>query len=130
MRQIYTSQREENIDRVVAMMKEAGIDTSVTNRSNYRRDYKGPSYTTKVARDTWPQVWVVRSEDQTRARALLREAGVEAPTRFAEELAQSRSQERTPEQRRAAFMWRMRTLVLAGIAFLLVCNYLGIIQLF
>jgi len=131
MRQIYTSPRNENVDRVVALLREAGIQTSVTNRSNYKgHDYKGASYSAKSARDDWAQVWVVHSDDQTRARALLREIGIEPPTRYAEELEASRSKEHTPEQIRKRFVWRMRTLLLVGIALLLMFNWLGVIKLF
>jgi hypothetical protein len=131
MRQIYTSLRLENIDRVVEMMTQAGIQTSVTNRRVYGgHDYKGPSYTTKVDRETWPQVWVVRAEDQPRARALMREAGIEPPTRFADEVAQSRSKERTPEQKRVAFTWQVRTVLLAVIALIVLLNWFGVLHLF
>ena len=131
MRQIYTSQRLENIDRVVAMMAEAGIQTSVTNRHAYKgHDYKGPSYTARVDPSTWPQVWIVHAEDQPRARALLREAGVEPPTRYADEVAQSRSDVRTPEQKRVAFTWQVRTVVLVAIALILLLNWLGVLHLF
>ncbi|HEX7915384.1 hypothetical protein [Rudaea sp.] len=131
MRQIYTSARNENVDRVVALLREAGIETSVTNRSNYKgHDYKGPSYSSKSGRDDWAQVWVVHSDDQTRARALLREVGIEPPTRYAEELEASRGKERTPEQRRSRFIWNMRTLLLVAIVALLMLNWLGIIKIF
>ncbi|MBS0583400.1 MAG: DUF2007 domain-containing protein [Proteobacteria bacterium] len=131
MRQIYTSARNENVDRVVVLLREAGIETSVTNRSNYKgHDYRGPSYSAKSGRDDWAQVWVVHSQDQARARALLREIGIEPPTRYAEELEASRSKERTPEQRRGRFVWNVRTLLLAAIVLLLMLNWLGLIRLF
>ena len=131
MRQIYTSARNENVDRVVALLREAGIETSVTNRSNYKgHDFKGPSYSAKSDRESWAQVWVVHSEDQARARALLREIGIEPPTRFAEELEASRSKERTPEQRRKRLVWNIRTLLLAAIVLLLMLNWLGVIKIF
>lgn len=92
MRQIYTSPRTANVDRVVELLGQAGIQTSVTNRRAWAgHDYRGPSYAGKQDPGTWPQVWVVKAEDQPRARALLREAGVEPATRYAEELAQWRS---------------------------------------
>src|SRR5450830_1507895 len=91
MRQIYTSPRMENIDRVVALMAEHGIETTIGNRQTYQRaDWKRFSYTERGDRDSWPQVSVVRSEDQTRARQVLRDAGVEPATRFADELAAAR----------------------------------------
>lgn len=131
MRLVYTSARNDNIDRVVALLREAGIETSVTNRSNYAgHDYKGPSYSAKADREAWAQVWVVHSQDQARARAILREIGIEPPTRFAEELEASRGKERTPEQRRARFVWNIRTLLLAAIVLLLILNWLGAIKIF
>lgn len=131
MRQVYTSARNENVDRVVALLRDAGIETSVTNRSNYAgHDFKGPSYTAKTNRETWAQVWVVHSADQLRARAILREIGIEPPTRYAEDVEQSRRKESTPSERRARFVWNARTIVLAIIAVLLLLNWLGIFRLF
>ena len=103
MRQIYTSARVENVERVVALLAEAGIQTSVTNRRAYAgHDFKGPSYASRPDPSTWPQVWVVNAEDQPRARALLREIGVEPATRFAEELRRSRTPP-APEDKRVTF---------------------------
>jgi hypothetical protein len=131
MRQIYTSQREENIDRVVALMKEAGIETTLTNRRNYGgHDFRGPSYSQKVDRETWPQVWVVHAEDQTRARAILREIGIAPPTRFVDEVAASRNKEIAPAQRRVAFAWRVRTALLLAIVILVLLNWTGVLHLF
>jgi len=131
MRQIYTSPRNENIDRVVALLAEAGIQTSVTNRSNYKgHDYKGPSYTGKVDSSTWPQVWIVHSEDQTRARALLREVGVEPATRFAAEVAEAATKEQNASQRRVKLAWNVRTLLLGAIALIVILNWLGVLHLF
>src|SRR5690349_10778688 len=77
VRQIYSSPRVENVDRVVALLAEAGIETSVTNRRAWAgHDFKGPSYANRPDPSTWPQVWVVKAEDQPRARALLREIGI------------------------------------------------------
>ena len=131
MRQIYTSPRTENIDRVVALLAEAGIETSVTNRKNYGgHDYKGPSYTAKVDSSTWPQVWIVHSEDQTRARSMLREIGIEPPTRFSAEIAESTAKESSPTQRRVKLAWNVRTLLLAAIALIIVLNWIGVLHLF
>jgi hypothetical protein len=130
MRQIYTSPRVENVDRVVAMLNEAGIATSVTNRRAYAgHDYRRPSYAKPPDRDSWPQVWVVNADDQSRARALLRDAGVEPPTRFAEELAESRGNA-SPEARRSALVWRVRVFLLAIIITLVVLNAAGVLKLY
>lgn len=121
MRQIYTSLRQENIDRVIALMTEHGIETTVTNRSSYKGgDWKRFSYSNRPDASTWPQVWVVNANDQTRARELLRDAGIEPPVRYAEELAASR-EPLTGQARHRAVAGRMRmvTLALVGIAALL-----------
>ena len=93
MRQIYTSPRQENIDAVVALMAEHGIEASVANRSNYNRPtWQRFSYTQRQdTRDTWAQVWITRAEDYARARALLREIGIEPLIRHADELAAARN---------------------------------------
>jgi len=127
MRQIYTSPRMENIQRVVALMSEQGIETTINNRRAYQgADWKKFSYTARGDRDSWPQISVVRSEDQTRARQILREAGIEPATRFAEELAAARSAGDTTPHRRASM--RVKLVVLAlitGIVMLAFTQLLG-----
>ena len=115
MRQIYSSPRQANIDRVVELMAEHGIQTSVSNRRAYQgADWKRFSYSAKGDRDTWPQVWVVRSDDQTRARQVLREAGLEPATRFADELAAARGAGDTSRHKQASM--RVKLIVFALIA--------------
>ncbi|HVT32184.1 MAG TPA: DUF2007 domain-containing protein [Rhodanobacteraceae bacterium] len=115
MRQIYTSPRQANIERVVALMTEHGIETTISNRRAYQgSDWKRFSYTAKGDRDSWPQVWVVRSEDQTRARQVLRDAGLEPATRFADELAAARGAGDTSRHKQASM--RVKLVVFALIA--------------
>jgi len=131
MRQIYTSPRVENVDRVVALMHEAGIETSVTNRRSWAgHDYRRPSYSSPPERDDWPQVWIVKAEDQPRARALLREVGIEPATRFADELAQARSGPEAAAAKRKAIAWRIRIFLLAVIIVLIVLNALHVLDIF
>jgi hypothetical protein len=131
MRQIYTSPRVENVERVVKMLGDAGIETSVTNHRSWAgRDYRRSSYASPPERDTWPQVWIVRAEDQPKARALLREAGIEPATRFAEELAQSRAGPEAAASRRKALAWRIRLILLAVIAALILLNAFHVLPLF
>lgn len=126
MRQIYTSPRMENVERVVALMAQHGIQTSVSNRRAYQgADWKRFSYATPGDRDSWPQISVVRAEDQTAARRLLREAGIEPATRFAEELAAARSAGDVNAHRRASM--RVKLVVLAlivGVSLLIVLSQL------
>jgi hypothetical protein len=126
MRQIYTSPRMENIERVVALMAQNGIQTTIGNRRAYQRDeWKRFSYTAKGDRDSWPQISVVRSEDQTKARQVLRDAGLEPATRFADELAASRTAGDTSAHKRTSM--RIKLVVLAlivGVAMLIVVSQL------
>ncbi|HEY0179151.1 MAG TPA: hypothetical protein VGC30_05905 [Dokdonella sp.] len=121
MRQIYTSPRLENVQRVVALMAEHGIATTVANRRAYQgSDWKRFSYTAKGDRDAWPQVSVVRSEDQTAARRILREAGLEPATRFADELAAARSVGGAERHRHLSTRIKLVVLALiAGVAVLI-----------
>ena len=121
MRQIYTSPRMENVERVVALMAEHGIETRIANRRTYQRaDWKRFSYTARNDRDSWPQVSVVRSEDQTLARKLLRDAGLEPATRFADELAASRGVGDVRSHRRTSMHVKLIVLALiVGVAMLI-----------
>jgi hypothetical protein len=125
VRQIYTSPRIENVERVVSLLAAADIATTVTNRRPWAgHDYKGPSYSTRPDPASWPQVWVVRAEDQPRARALLREAGIEPAVRFAEDLARAR---RAHGERRhgGALGLYLRLALLAGVALLILLHAFG-----
>ncbi|GAB2558335.1 hypothetical protein [Rhodanobacter koreensis] len=112
MRQIYTSPRPENIDRVVALMAEHGIEASVANRSNYnRQSWQRFSYQQRQGdRDSWAQVWITHADDYTKARELLREIGIEPVIRHGEELAAARNP--TPEMRRERTVARVRRIVM------------------
>jgi ferric-dicitrate binding protein FerR (iron transport regulator) len=130
MRLLYASPRHENIDRVIALMAEHGIATTVTNRSNWNRpSYQRFSYARRNEnRDAWPQVWIERADDYARARELLRGLGIEPAVRHAEELAQSRNP--SPLLRRQTLAVRVRRLVLLalGAAFvLLMLRYFGML---
>lgn len=124
MRQIYTSPRIENVERVVALMAEHGIQTSVSNRRSYQgADWKRFSYAMPANRDSWPQISVVRAEDQTAARRLLREAGIEPATRFAEELAAARSAGDVRAHRRASARAKLILLALiVGVSLLILLS--------
>jgi len=130
MRQLYTSPRQENIDRVVALMAEHGIATTVTNRSNWNRPgYRRFSYAPRDEnREAWPQVWIDRADDYTRARELLRGLGIEPVVRHGEELALARNI--PPELRRRSVATRVRRIVMLAVAaafLLLMLRYMGAI---
>lgn len=130
MRQIYTSPRAENIDNVVALMAENGIETTVANRSNYnRRSWQRFSYTQhQDDRDSWAQVWVSHADDYTRARVLLREIGIEPVIRHGDELAAARNP--TPVNQRQHTVVRARRIALLAVlaAFaMVVLRYLHVV---
>jgi hypothetical protein len=115
MRQIYTSQRQENIDRVVALMRDNAIETKVTNRSNWNRpSYQRFSYSERLDdREAWPQVWISRADDYTRARELLLGIGIEPVIRHADELAAARNP--SPVYQRRGTVVRMRRIVMIAV---------------
>lgn len=83
MRQVFSSSRLETVEGVAALLNEHGIETRLTDG----RSYKGNRRRTFSYRDNEKEsvqqaaVWVVKSEDQPKARALLREAGLMDSTR-------------------------------------------------
>lgn len=82
MRQVFSSPRIENVDRVEEMMHEAGIQTYVSNRDKLRRDrLRSFSYSAKSNRAAWPAVWITLAEDLPKAREMLRDAGLMGSTR-------------------------------------------------
>ena len=82
MRQMFTSPRLENVERVAQLLNEAGIETKITNGRSYKGSHRGGfSYRESERAATQAAVWVIRSEDQPRARQILRDAGLLATTR-------------------------------------------------
>jgi hypothetical protein len=78
MRQIFTSPRLENVERVAQLLDENGI----LNKITAGRTYKGHSrrqfsYAEKAKEATeQPAVWVIRPDDYKQARELMHDAGL------------------------------------------------------
>ena len=82
MRQMFTSPRLENVERVAQLLNEAGIQTKITNGRSYKGSHRGGfSYRESERAGGQPAVWVIVSEDQPRAREILRDAGLLETTR-------------------------------------------------
>jgi hypothetical protein len=114
MRKIYASPRIENLERLTAVMAEHGIPTRVTNRRVYEgSSYKSFSYARPGHSDNWPALWVVHANDHTRARQLMRDMGIEPPTRYAQELAEYRAGRNSGRAGRIAA--RIRIVVMAAL---------------
>jgi hypothetical protein len=132
MRLLYTSPRPENIDRVAAFMAENGVETTITNRSNWNRpSYQRFSYQQRSEnRDSWPQVWISRADDYTRGRELLRELGIEPIVRHGEELKVARNPGTSVYTRREHTVARARRIVLLsilGVFMVLALHYLHVL---
>lgn len=130
MRQIYSSPRPVNVDRVIALMAEHGIAASAQNRSNWNRPgHRRFSYQEPESdRSDWEQVWIERADDYARARALLRELGIEPEVRYSADLAASRHA--TPQARRRNVVARARRLTMLAVlavAAMATLRYLGVI---
>lgn len=131
MRQIYTSPRLENIDRVVALLAEHGIETRVSNRSAYKRQsYDRFRYTARNDRDQWPVVEVVRAADLTPARNIMREIGINPPTRHSEILEAMRAREEGGGSPRGHAVRRVRIIVLVALAVALLVMVIKAAQVF
>lgn len=123
MRQVFTSPRLENVERVAELLKEHGVDARITNGRSYRGNRRGNfSYRETANEGPQPAVWVVKSEDQPKARELLREIGLldsgRSPTSYLPTPAEDRllSGGADAAKRRA---FRIRAGLLVGIAFAL-----------
>jgi len=82
MRSVFSSPRLENVEAVAKMLEEAGIEVKVSNDRSYKGNRRQPfSYREPVNSENIPQVWVIKAEDQHKARAMLREQGLIDSTR-------------------------------------------------
>src|SRR3546814_1953519 len=77
MRKVFTSARLENVERVAKLLEDDGIEVRITNGRSYKGGIRG-NFSYRGEGKQVPEVWVVRSEAQPRARAMLREAGLMA----------------------------------------------------
>jgi hypothetical protein len=124
MRQVFTSPRLENVERVAELLKEHGVDARITNGRSYRGNRRGNfSYRDSANEGPQPAVWVVKSEDQPKARELLREIGLldsgRSPTSYLPTPEEDRlgNGGAADAAKRRAF--RIRAALLVGIAFAL-----------
>jgi hypothetical protein len=77
MRQVFSSPRLENVEGVARLLREAGIEVRISHGRSYRSGWSGRrSYRDDATGGPQAAVWVIKSEEQPKARALLREAGL------------------------------------------------------
>lgn len=128
MRQVFSSPRLENVEGVARLLNEQGIETHISQSRSYRGNRRATfSYAESGHADSseWPAVWIVRAEDQPRARTLLREAGLLTATSKPSYLPQVEidPSRRANQPLSAAWVLRLRLLVLAAIAGLTLLIY-------
>lgn len=124
MRQVFSSPRLENTEAVAQMLREAGIEVRITNGRSYRGNRRRTfSYTDREPKHS--AVWVVKADDQTRARAMLREAGLIDSTRgdaHSFRMPSFHTQVDDDGRKRNS---RIRMFLLAAIAVVLAMSFLG-----
>ncbi|MBL8263752.1 MAG: DUF2007 domain-containing protein [Xanthomonadaceae bacterium] len=128
MRQVFSSPRLENVERVATLLKEHGIETRVTNGRSYRGSRRGSfSYRENPEGDVRPAVWVVTSDDQPKAREILREMGLldsgRSPTSYLPTPHDVRGEDEIAARKRRGF--RIKSALLFGIAIAMGVGFLS-----
>lgn len=128
MRQVFTSPRLENVEGVARVLEDAGIEVRITHGRSYKGGWSGRrSYRESAQGEPQPAVWVVKSEDQPRARQILRAAGLLDSTRMPADSYLGPSLHDLPEPRAAPTperrAFRFKLWLLVAIAVVLVLAY-------
>jgi hypothetical protein len=118
MRQVFTSTRLENVERVEKMLNDAGIATKLTQgrtwKGNSRREF---SYTAKNPDGAQqPAVWVLKPDDFKQAREILHGAGLLEATRDASYLPEHLQFRTAKAADPARRITKLRLALLAGVA--------------
>lgn len=123
MRRVFTSPRLENVEGVAALLREHKIEVKITNGRTFRGAIRGNfSYREQAEPAEQPAVWVVYSEDQPKARELLREAGLldsgRSPTSYlpTPTVHQLRGEDGAAVDAAKRRAFRIRAALFAGIA--------------
>lgn len=124
MRQVFTSVRLENVERVEQILNDAGIATKLNGRSwkgVSRREFSYSNKNHELSQQ--PSLWVVRSDDFKHAREILHGAGLLESTRDASYLPEHLNFNTARTARPLAKVSRLRmgllfivALVAAGLA--------------
>ena len=80
MRQVYSSSRLENVERVAELLGEAGIETYLSDGRSYKGNRRR-HFSFRDGQQTQPAVWIVKAEDLSRANEIMRGIGLGRSTR-------------------------------------------------
>ncbi|MDR1076125.1 MAG: DUF2007 domain-containing protein [Xanthomonadaceae bacterium] len=120
MRQVFTSQRLETVEGVAKLLRDEGIEVHVSNRSYGQRRSEQFSYASPMPKGQQPAAWVRNADDQPRARAILRQAGLLETTRSDHDLPATATLEyRSPFGQKTGgtrWVWRIRLILLVVVA--------------
>ncbi|MEG3193017.1 hypothetical protein [Lysobacter sp. D1-1-M9] len=121
MRQVFSSPRLENVEKLAELLREADIEVRITDGRSYQGSRR-KRFSYGDSEGSRPALWVVRSEDQVKARAILREAGLLDSTRPGSFAGPSFRMEPPPtpqavSRKKRAF--RVKLFLLAGISVVL-----------
>ncbi len=99
MRQISAASAWKTVEGVAELLRGHGIDVKVTNGRSYKTPSPRPvsAITDLGNANAYPAVWIVRADDQPRAREILREARLLDTTRRDHPTAEFAFRD-TPEQ--------------------------------
>ncbi|HZF96665.1 MAG TPA: pathogenicity-like protein [Pseudoxanthomonas sp.] len=117
MRQVFTSLRIETVEGVARLLEEAGIEVHLANGRSYHSKRGGLfSYAQPMQAKQQPSLWVRHAEDQPRARAILRQAGLLASTRKDQPSSYVFAREPKDDSPRRPLAWKIRIALLIAIA--------------
>lgn len=130
MRQVFSSPRIENVERVAQLLRDHGIEVRVTNGRSYKGGHRMAfSYRDDTREDPNPAVWVVQSDDQPKAREVLREVGLldsgRSPTSYLPTSMIGRDREDSAADRAKRRAFRIKAGLLLGIGFAMALGLLA-----
>lgn len=128
MRQVFTSPRLENVERVAELLEQEGIEVRITNGRSYRGNVRANFSYHDGPDKPQPALWIIRSEDQPKARAMLRELGLMDSSRNAPDSFLARSfrgsdpYAATPAQRRS-FRYKVGLLLVITVILIMALTH-------
>lgn len=129
MRQIFSSQRVETVEGVAQLLRSHDIEVRVTDGRTYHTKRRGQfSYLDESKNKRHPTVWVVRADDQPRAREILRDARLLDTTRRDHPTAEFAFRDPQAPSSGRGWAWRIRMIllvVIAGVALFIALRHRG-----